>query len=262
VGGVFLLLALFLVVVVKEFNEIVARYHTISAYCANPKIYASKFLLLTTTVVGTSLATAYVAAYNSTPEGTSVSTSQVVRFVLRLVAALVFPLVGIFPCEFNEPYCDFGACQIPSAVCSCIHLTAALIYFLGNAVLNLWDTIAMIHGPLSSPVIWSLFSLSVVSVILLASFVLVQTVIVLVQPANSEVMFETLRQYRDIRKRRSKWNQVTTEELQYRMEHQQEMKTRSRHIFSFLVELGVVVFVTVTSMLIALARNQCLRLLK
>lgn len=261
IGGAILLFGMFLVVVVKNFDEIVACKSTISAYCANPMIFASRFLLLSTTVIGLSLTIAYVAAYNSIPQGRSPSASQIVRFSLRLFTAMVFPFVGIFFYAANEPYSDFGVCQLRSSVSSWLHLAAALTYFLGNTVLNLWETIIMTQG--SSPsaaVAWTLLALSIISAILFAIFVSAQAVVTLVH-VDEKLMKEALHQYRDVPRRRF-WQRKTPEEFQFEREHQKEFTMRRVHVVSFLSELGMVLFVTITSLLVAISRNQCVDILK
>lgn len=262
IAGVLLLFGAFVAVVVKKFDDIVARNSTISAYCANPAIFASRFLLLSTAVIGLSLTVAYVSAYNSIPQGHTPSASQIVRFSLRIFTAMIFPFVGIFFYAADEPYSDFGVCRLRSIVSSWLHLAAALTFFLGSTALNVWETITMIEGPSpSAATAWTLFALSVVSALLLATFIVAQAVVFLTHVDTKE-MQETLREYGAIPKRRRLWDPRTPEETQFRLRHKKVIRMRRVHVMSFLSELGMVLLVTITSLLVAIARNRCVSIIK
>ena len=262
IAGVLLLFGVFVAVVVKNFDDIIARNSTISAYCANPAIFASRFLLLSTAVIGLSLTVAYVSAYNSIPQGRTPSASQIVRFSLRIVTAMIFPFVGIFFYALDEPYSDFGVCRLRSIVSSWIHLGAALTFFLGSTALNVWETITMIQGSSPSAAIaWTLFALSVISAVLLAVFIVAQAFVFLTH-VDVKLMQETLREYRAVPKRRRVWDPRTPEEIQFRQVHKKVIGMRRLHVVSFLSELGMVLFVTITSLLVAVARNRCVSIIK
>lgn len=233
IGAIIISLIVFLLTMIKKFDEIIERYNTISDYCTNPKQYGSRWLLFSTTLIAVSLSVAYVAAYNSVPSGESVSAAQVTRFILRLVAAFMFPLVGLFYVSSEEEQAlDFGICQVPIVVSGWIHMISAMSYFVINAALNLWDSIIMIEtlDPAAGTA-WVLFSLSVIGVILLSSFVITQAVIRCLPPVDAAEMRHVLQQYRLISAKGGKFFCFTRtkdpEQIQFENEHRQFMRMRT-----------------------------------
>ena len=179
--GVLLLAVVpFFVLVAFSFEEICREYDTVSSFCANPKKPGNRFLLITCTVIGCSLAVIYSDEYNSNQDSTP-------RFALRFLSACLMPLVGFFYTRNKlakaPQYYDCGFAEMPIWISDAIHTACALLFLIIHSVCCIWGALALQHV--------ALVSCASVATALFCVFVLIQAELRLVTngPALQRALF-------------------------------------------------------------------------